>query len=121
VPIALFLYHYARFTLRRSSFRYFLFDFVEAVILSSNCFKTETVADIFQEEIGGTISVPTLQEYRKKRTIVQENSFDKFTLRPQITNLGIITNIELPTESYIFRRDNRQALDNSNKWILIFD
>ena len=37
------------------------------------------------------------------------------TLRPQMTNLGVITGMELPTGPYTFRRGNGQALDNSSK------
>ena len=36
-----------------------------------------------------------------------------------MTNLGIITGMELPTGPYTFRRGNGQALDNSSKSTMI--
>lgn len=41
------------------------------------------------------------------------------TLRRQMTALGSITGIELPTGSYTFRRGNGQALDNSSEWTYV--
>ena len=49
------------------------------------------------------------------KQISEELALANTTLRPQMTNLGIITGIELPTGLYTFRRSNGQALDNSNK------
>ncbi|KAL8626093.1 hypothetical protein Q9189_008226 [Teloschistes chrysophthalmus] len=45
--------------------------------------------------------------------IPKEHALADTTLRPQITNLGSITGMELPTGPYTFRRGNGQALDNS--------
>ena len=36
------------------------------------------------------------------------------TLRPQLTTLGSVTGIELPTTPYTFRRGNGEALDTSS-------
>lgn len=47
--------------------------------------------------------------------ISEEQALPDTTLRPQMTNLGSITGMELPTGLYTFRRGNRQALDNSSK------
>jgi len=45
----------------------------------------------------------------------EEAALADTTLRPQMTNLGSITGMELPTGPYTFRRGNGQALDNSSK------
>ncbi|KAL8809671.1 MAG: hypothetical protein Q9223_007893, partial [Gallowayella weberi] len=42
--------------------------------------------------------------------ISEEQALADTTLRPQMTNLGIITGMELPTGPYTFRRGNGQAL-----------
>lgn len=47
--------------------------------------------------------------------ISEEQALADTTLRPQMTNLGTITGMELPTGPYTFRRGNGQALDNSSK------
>lgn len=47
--------------------------------------------------------------------ISEEQALADTTLRPQMTNLGSITGMELPTGPYTFRRGNGQALDNSSK------
>ena len=47
--------------------------------------------------------------------ISEEEPLADTTLRPQMTNLGTITGMELPTGPYTFRRGNGQALDNSSK------
>ncbi len=52
--------------------------------------------------------------------ISEEEPLADTTLRPQMTNLGVITGMELPTGPYTFRRGNGQALDNSSKQTLIF-
>ena len=46
--------------------------------------------------------------------ISEEQALADSTLRPQMTNLGSITGMELPTGPYTFRRGNGQALDNSS-------
>ena len=47
--------------------------------------------------------------------ISEEEALADTTLRCQMTNLGSIIGIELPTGPYTFRRGNRQALDNSSE------
>ncbi|KAL8626100.1 hypothetical protein Q9189_008220 [Teloschistes chrysophthalmus] len=47
--------------------------------------------------------------------ISEEQALADTTLRPQMTNLGSITGMELPTGPYTFRRGNGQALDNSSE------
>ena len=47
--------------------------------------------------------------------ISEEEALADTTLRRQMTTLGSITGMELPTGPYTFRRGNRQALDNSSK------
>ncbi|KAG8531621.1 uncharacterized protein KY384_003252 [Bacidia gigantensis] len=47
--------------------------------------------------------------------ISEEQALADTTLRPQMTNLGSITGMELPTVLYTFRRGNGQALDNSKQ------
>ncbi|KAL8818268.1 MAG: hypothetical protein Q9223_003059, partial [Gallowayella weberi] len=49
------------------------------------------------------------------KQISEELALADTTLRPQMTNLGIITGMELPTGPYTFRRGNGQALDNSSE------
>ena len=51
----------------------------------------------------------------KSIQISEEQALADSTLRPQMTNLGSITGMELPTGPYTFRRGNGQALDNSSK------
>ncbi|CAF9942110.1 MAG: hypothetical protein HETSPECPRED_005169 [Heterodermia speciosa] len=51
----------------------------------------------------------------KSIQISDEQALADSTLRPQMTNLGSITGMELPTGPYTFRRGNGQALDNSNE------
>ena len=59
--------------------------------------------------------------FRQCKNIVKNiQIFDKQALtdsilRSQIINLKNIIDIELFTDLYIFRRGNKQALDNSNK------
>ena len=48
--------------------------------------------------------------------ISEEEALADTTLRRQMTALGSITGMELPTGLYTFRRGNGQALDNSSKW-----
>ena len=48
--------------------------------------------------------------------ILEEEALADTTLRRQMTNLGSITGMELPTGPYTFRRGNGQALDNSSEW-----
>ena len=48
--------------------------------------------------------------------ISEEEALADSTLRPQMTNIGSITGMELPTGPYTFRRGNGQALDNSSEW-----
>jgi len=45
----------------------------------------------------------------------EEQALADTTLRPQMTTLGSITGMELPTGPYTFRRGNGQALDNSSE------
>ena len=45
----------------------------------------------------------------------KEEALADIILRPQMTNLGNITGMELPTGPYTFRRGNGQALDDNNK------
>jgi len=47
--------------------------------------------------------------------ISEDHALADTTLRPQMTDLGVITGMELPTGPYTFRRGNGQALDNSSK------
>ena len=47
--------------------------------------------------------------------ISEEQALADSTLRPQMTNLGSITGMELPTGSYTFRRGKWATLDNSSK------
>ncbi|KAL9583968.1 MAG: hypothetical protein Q9203_004864 [Teloschistes exilis] len=47
--------------------------------------------------------------------ISEEHALADTTLRPQMTNLGSITGMELPTGPYTFRHGNGQALDNSSE------
>ncbi|KAL9582090.1 MAG: hypothetical protein Q9212_003502 [Teloschistes hypoglaucus] len=47
--------------------------------------------------------------------ISEEQALADTTMRPQMTNLGSITGMELPTGPYTFRRGNGQALDNSSE------
>ena len=51
----------------------------------------------------------------KSLQMSEEEALADTTLRPQMTKLGIITGMELPTGPYTFRRGNGQALDNSSK------
>lgn len=51
--------------------------------------------------------------------ISEEQALADTSLRPQMTNLGSITGMELPTGPYTFRRGNGQALDNSSKSTMI--
>ena len=53
--------------------------------------------------------------------ISDEQALADSTLRPQMTNLGSITGMELPTGPYTFRRGNGQALDNSSRWTMTVD
>ena len=48
--------------------------------------------------------------------ISEEEALADTTLRRQMTALGSITGMELPTGPYTFRRGNGQALDNSSEW-----
>ena len=50
--------------------------------------------------------------------ISEDKALADTTLRPQMTNLGVITGMELPTGPYTFRRGNGQALDNSSKFTI---
>lgn len=52
--------------------------------------------------------------------IFEEEALADSTLCLQMTNLGNITGMELPTGPYTFRRGNGQALDNSSKKMLVF-
>jgi len=47
--------------------------------------------------------------------ISNEKILANTTLRPQMNHLESIIDMKLPTDSYIFRRGNGQALDNSSK------
>jgi hypothetical protein len=51
--------------------------------------------------------------------ISEEEALADTTLRRQMTALGSITSMELPTGPYTFRRDNGQALDNSSEWTYV--
>ena len=57
----------------------------------------------------------------KSVQISDEQALADSTLRPQMTNLGSITGMELPTGPYTFRRGNGQALDNSSRWTMTVD
>ena len=60
---------------------------------------------------------PLFRRYKntvKNVQISEEEALANTTLRLQMTNLGIITGMELPTGLYIFRRGNGQALNNSS-------
>ena len=47
--------------------------------------------------------------------ISKDEALTDNTLRSQMTDLGSLTGMELPTGPYTFRRGNGQALDNSSK------
>ena len=47
--------------------------------------------------------------------ISEEQALTDNALRDQMTDLGTITGMELPTAPYTFRRGNGHALDNSSK------
>ncbi len=47
--------------------------------------------------------------------ISEDEALTNNTLRSQMIKLGSLTNMELPTSPYTFRRGNGQALDNSSK------
>ena len=51
----------------------------------------------------------------KRIQISEKQTLINSTFRPQMTNLENITGMEFLTDPYIFRRENRQALDNNNK------
>jgi len=51
--------------------------------------------------------------------ISEEEALADTTLRRQMTDLGSITGMELPTGPYTFRRGNGQALDNSSEWTYV--
>ncbi|KAL9580256.1 MAG: hypothetical protein Q9203_006373, partial [Teloschistes exilis] len=51
--------------------------------------------------------------------ISEEHALADTTLRPQMTNLGSITGMELPTGPYTFRHGNGQALDKSSEKTMI--
>lgn len=55
------------------------------------------------------------QNTAKSIEISEVQALADTTLRPQMTNLGSITGMELATGPYTFRRDNGQALDNSSR------
>ncbi|KAL8800746.1 MAG: hypothetical protein Q9182_004951 [Xanthomendoza sp. 2 TL-2023] len=59
---------------------------------------------------------PLFRRYKntvQRIQISEEQALPDTALQPQMTNLGSITGMELPTGPYTFRRGNGQALDNS--------
>lgn len=62
-----------------------------------------------------------MQKYREKYTNFKKQALINISLRSQMINLGNIIGIKLFTSSNIFRRNNNQALDNSNKLTMIVD
>lgn len=68
-----------------------------------------------KEEMAGRPLFRRCKSIVRSVQISEEEALADTTLRPQMTNLGSITGMELPTIPYTFRRGNGQALDNSSE------
>jgi len=115
VPAALPSYHYARFTFR-------LLDFAAPSLTSPEQLFRLRIAPgqkqlliPLKEEISERPLFRWCKDTVRNVQVSEEEPLADTTLRPQMTNLGVITGIELPTGPYTFRRGNGQALDNSSK------
>ena len=115
VFITLFSHHDVRFTFFRSSFRYFFLTSSKQLFRFRISSEQKQLLMFLKKEMMKKPLFRRCKNIVKFLQIFDEQVLIDSTFRSQMINLESITDMKLSIDSYIFRRDNEQAFDNSNK------